>query len=318
MRKATLLFTFFFLSVLVFGQKKRQSIAPKDLEKLAQYEDTIAFYARIAVTDSILERRLAAQDKLLPTLRAALSVQNAYSYAFDKIQNISIQYPQDGSFRIFTWQLMVTPANYQYFGFIQTNASKSIVYELHDQAKAIQRPETQILSKDKWFGALYYGIRDFKSKDGVKYLLFGFNANDTVEKIKLCEVLTLRGGQPKFGAGVFHKTERGRDITHNRLMFYHATDAVMRLNFDNDMDMIVHDHLEDIGKTNKVVGVPDGTYEAYTLEKGVWEHVKQLKTTEMDEAPTPVPTLGKKAKVVDKQNTKDFKWPDEVTKKGKN
>ncbi len=315
MQRASFLLIFLAIAHIGFSQKKGETIAPKDLEKLTQYEDTLAYYGRIAVTDSIIERRLAAQERLLPTLRLALGVPNAFHYAFDKLQNIAITYPQDRSFRIFTWQLMVHEAHYQYFGFIQTNASKSIVYELKDGSKNIQRPESQILSKDKWFGALYYGIRDFKSKDGVKYLLFGYNAMDTIEKVKLCDVLTLRGGQPKFGASVFHKTERGRDISHNRLMLYHAADAVIRFNYDADMDMVVHDHLEDIGRTDKVVAVPDGTYEAYKLEKGVWEHVNQLATTEMDTAPIPVPKLGSKAKVVDKQNSKDFKWPEEVTKK---
>ena len=193
-----------------------------------------------------------------------------------------------------------------------------MVYELKDFSKTIQKPDIQTLSADKWFGALYYHIQDFKTKEGQKYLLFGLNFNDTIEKIKLCDVLILRGGQVKFGAPVFEKNERGRKKVVNRLMLYHAVDASMRFNYDEEMDMIVHDHLMDIPSQSPktpFVGVPDGTYEAYELHKGVWEHINKLATTEMDEAPIPKPVLGKKAKVVDKENAKSFYGHEEAPQK---
>jgi hypothetical protein len=318
MKKGIFLLCLLLSGTCAFSQKKAQEINKKDLEKLVLSEDSLAHWARIAVTNSILDRRIEAQDKILPLLRKTLAIPNSFNYPFSELENVSITYPQDRSFRILTWQLMHTDMNYQYFGFIQLNSSKSIVYELKDFSKSLQKPESQITTQDKWFGALYYSIRDFKTKDGEKYLLFGLNSNDTIEKIKLCDVLTLRGGQVKFGAPVFEKHERGRTKMVNRLMMYHAKDAAMRFNYDAEMDMIVHDHLTDVpSPTPKVpfVSVPDGTYEAYTLKKGIWQHIDKLATTEMDEAPIPKPVLGKKAKVVDKENAKNFYGHEELPQK---
>jgi hypothetical protein len=318
MKKGILLLCLFLSGTWAFSQKKAQNIDKKDLEKLILSEDSLAHWARIVVTNSILDRRIEAQDKILPLIRKTLAITNSFNYSFSELENVSITYPQDRSFRIFTWQLMHTDMNYQYFGFIQLNSSKSIVYELKDFSKSLQKPESQITTQDKWFGAIYYSIRDFKTKDGEKYLLFGLNSNDTIEKIKLCDVLTLRGGQIKFGAPVFEKKERGRSKMVNRLMMYHAKDAVMRFNYDPEMDMIVHDHLTDVPSPSpKVpfVSVPDGTYEAYTLKKGIWQHIDKLANTEMDEAPIPKPVLGSKARVVDKESARNMEWPEEVKKK---
>jgi hypothetical protein len=318
MKKGIFLISLLFITVAAFSQKKSQGVDKKDLEKLIVYEDSLAYWARIAVTNQLLDQRIEAQQKIVPLLKKALAVPNSFNYAFSELENVAITYPQDKSFRIFTWQFMHTDMNYQYFGFIQLNSSKSVVYELKDFSKSLQKPESQITSTEKWFGALYYNIRDFKTKDGQKYLLFGLNSNDTIEKIKLCDVLTLRGGQVKFGAPVFEKKERGHAKMVNRLMMYHAVDATMRLNYDPEMGMIVHDHLEDVPSQNKktpFVGVPDGTYEAYDLKKGVWQHIDKLATTEMDKAPIPKPVLGSKAKVVDKESARNLEWPEEVKKK---
>ena len=319
MKKIIILFFVSTFTAFSFAQKKAESISTSDLEKLAALETPMVDLAKTMLLDSFENNRLAAHEKLMPMIREALNTPNSFNYAFEKIEQISIQYAPDRSFRIITLQLMKDWAHYKYFGFIQPNLSKSKLYELKDFAKDIQKPENQVLGPEKWFGCLYYNIRQFKSKEGDKYLLFGFNANDTIEKIKVVDVLTMKGGMPKFGSPVFEKQERGITKKSNRLVFYHGYEASMRLNYDEEMGMIVHDHLEDVG-TNYAdvpsVGVPDGTYEAYELKKGVWQHIVKLKNTEMDEAPRPLP-VSKKAKIVDKESMKNFTFPDEV-KNGKN
>jgi hypothetical protein len=308
-----------FINVFAFAQKKAETLSTSDLDKLSSLETQMAVLAKTMLLDSFENNRLAAHEKLMPMVREALNTPNSFNYTFEKVEHISIQYAPDRSFRIITLQLMKDWAHYKYFGFIQPNLSKSKLYELKDFAKDIQKPENQVLGPEKWFGCLYYNIRQFKSKEGAKYLLFGFNAHDTIEKIKVVDVLTMNGGMPKFGSPVFERQERGITKKSNRLVFYHGYEASMRLNYDEEMGMIVHDHLQDVG-TNYAdvpsVGVPDGTYEAYELKKGVWQHIVKLQNTEMDEAPRPMP-VSKKPKIVDKESMKNFSFPDEV-KNGKN
>lgn len=302
---------------MTFAQTKAKEINPADLAKMSALEDSIALLARIVVTDSIDENRLVAQEKMMPLMRKALDIGNSFNYAFDKVENISVLYPPDRECRVFTWQLMINENRFKYFGIVQLNRSKSIFYELKDMSKEIPKPESQFLTADKWFGALYYNIKPFKTKEGVKYLLFGFNAHDTIEKIKVCDVMSLKSGSPRFGAAVFEKEERGFKKKINRLVLYHSVEATIRLNYDDEMGMIVHDHLTDIGYKNPEipsVSVPDGTYEAYKLEKGIWEHISKLENTIMDKAPIPKPILGNKGKVVNKENAKQFEWPKDQKK----
>ena len=317
MRKFVCLAILLIFNYLTFAQSKAKDFKQGDLDQITALEDSIAFLARIVVTDSIKENRITAQEKMMPLMRRALAIANSFNYTFDKIENISIVYPPDRDCRIFTWQLMITENAYKYFGFLQLKRSKSTFYELKDLSKDIKKPETQFLSAEKWFGALYYNIKPFKTKEGTKYLLFGFNANDTIEKIKICDVLSLTSGSPRFGAAVFEKEERGFKKKTNRLVLYHSIEATIRLNYDEEMAMVIHDHLTDIGYKNPeipAVAVPDGTYEAYKLEKGIWQHISKLDNTIMDKAPVPKPVLGNKDKVVNKENAKKFEWPKDQKK----
>ena len=302
----------------LFAQKEATDIKPADFKKLEQLEDSIANLAKIAVQDSILDNRMVANVQLNALMKEALNVPNAFNYAFTKVENIAIQKPTDGAFRIFTWQLFVSESEYKYFGYVQLNRSKPTFFELKDEAKQLIDSEKETLAPEHWFGALYYNIKEFKTNDGMKYLLFGYNANDQYERIKLCDVLILRGGQIKFGAPVFEIADISgvRKQKLNRLILNYSSNSTMRLNFDPELNIVIHDHLEKIGTKEPNLPftfVPDGTYEAFELKKdGVWSHVDKLAITDMDEAPRPKPTLNSRNRVKDvKANAQKFEWPKE-------
>ena len=319
MRRLTILSFLLSTSIGLFAQKHSPEIKPSDAEKLSILEDTLALIAHQAVEDSTPEVRLEANKRLIPLLKKALSFKGSFNYAFDKLQNIAISYPADKSFRILTWQLYKDSTEYKYFGFIQMNNPKSTIYPLMDAYKDIQNPEKQVLTSDKWYGSVYYNIKQFKSIDGIKYLLFGYNTNNWIERIKVCDVVSFKYGKPTFGAPVFNLAEKGRAKTVNRIIINYGAESTTRLNFDDELGIIVTDHLEPVQSRNPDLGevmVPDGTYEAYKLDKGVWKHVDQLPTTAMDEAPRPKPLTGKRTRATNaKATAKDFDWPDEVKKK---
>jgi hypothetical protein len=309
MKKLTFAFTFLFLYHAATAQIKADN-------RLLALEDSIAQLAQIAVQDTLLENRQAANVRLLPIIREALALPNAFNYSFSKVENISIQLPQDGAFRLFTWQLQIDENNYQYFGFLQLNRVKPIVYELKNSISDITKPETESLTTDRWFGCVYYNVKAFKTKDGMKYLLFGYNANSEDEHIKVCDVLVLRGGNARFGAPVFEVADiAGRKKERlNRLVLTYAADVVVRLNYDNELGFLIHDHLETMASKNPnipFVYVPDGTYEAFELKKDIWEHVDKVPTIILHdgEAPRPTPILDKKGKMT-KEEVKNFKFPD--------
>jgi hypothetical protein len=312
---------FFLCQMTLFAQKTKVEIKPADFKKLQKLEDSIAVLAKIAVQDTLVNKRLIANGQLIPLVKEVLSIPNSFNYAFTKIENLSIQQPSDGTFRIFTWQLYVNENEYKYFGYVQLNRPKPPVIELFDQSSKLEDSDKEALAPDRWFGAVYYNLKEFKTKDGVKYLLFGYNANNQDEKIKLCDVLVLRGGQIKFGSPVFEVADiKGvRKQKLHRLVLNYSSDASMRLNFDPDLNAIVHDHLEKMGTKNPNMPfsyVPDGTYEAFELQKdGQWMHVDKLANTPMSEAPRPEPTLNTRSRVKSfKDSARKMEWPEDAKK----
>jgi hypothetical protein len=316
-------------SILTYAQKKAESIKSKDIELLAQMEKGLENIATTVVTDTLPEERAKANIELLALMKKMLNVPNSYNFAFTKIEHIAIQESDDKEFKIFTWGLADAKGVNKHFGFIQLNRSKPTFYELKDNSFGMQKPESQVLTPDKWYGALYYNIKKFKSKEGEKYLLFGLNFGDTVERTKICDVLTLKGGMPRFGSPVFEwietKVVRGKEIekktTQNRILLTHSVDASVRLNYDGIENKVVYDHLETVPmgySKSGFVSVPDGTYEAFQFKKGVWQHIEKLAINEMDEAPRPKPVLGNKTKIINKEDAKVFQWPDDVKKKDGN
>jgi hypothetical protein len=239
----------------------------------------------------------------------------SFGYGFEKLQNVSIQYPTDKSFRIITFQTFINRNEFKYFGYVQFNQTKSKYFVLKDQSASLLTAENEVLNPEKWFGCVYYKLKEFKSQEGMKYLLFGFNAKDDYEKVKLCDVLTLKGNKISFGAPVFvtKPQEHKKQTITKRLIQIYSSEAAMRFNYDEEMTMIVYDHLMPGTSRNPdipYVQVPDGTYEAFVFKKGLWEYIEQLPNTPMREAPREMPVIDKKAKVVDKENARNFKFPE--------
>jgi hypothetical protein len=307
----------FVFILLIINNLASAQIKSSAFERLAVLEDSIVALSQFVIQDTTSsELRQAAQNRLLPLMRQALAMPNSFGYPFSKIENISIKQPKDGAFRVFTWQLQIDINNYQYFGFLQLNNSKSTVYELNNNVADITRPEKETLTTDRWFGCIYYNLKEFKTKDGMKYLLFGYNANNADEHIKVCDVLILRGPNVRFGSPVFEVADiPGRKKERlNRLVLTYSSDVVVRLNFDNELGFIIHDHLETMASKNPNLPftyVPDGTYESFELKKDIWEHVDKVPTDVLKdgEAPRPTPILDKKGKMT-REEVKNFQFPD--------
>jgi hypothetical protein len=269
-------------------------IPDEELARLNTYEDTIALLAYAIIHDSLPEHRFGATKKLIPTLVAALKTPNSFHYPFSRVQSISIQYPQDSSFRIFTWQLYVDVNEYRYYGAIQMNKEDLQLFPLIDRSFDVAEVKSDILPPDKWYGALYYNVKEFDTPQGKKYLLFGYDAYSFFNKRKVIDVLSFPGGKAQFGAPVFQIETEGGPAVRNRLLFEYAADAMFTCNFDIVTNMIVHEHLIEIGglhEGQETSYIPDGSYEGYRLVNGIWENIPFLENQIMDEPPRPYPIL---------------------------
>ncbi len=290
-----LLFLFFVLLSCFSASAQAGKIAEADLPVLKEFEDTLALCGFFMVNDSLPENRFGSCKKLITTLVQALKTENSFNYPFDRLKTVSILYPADSTFRIFTWQLYVDVNDYRYYGAIQMNTPTLQLYPLIDRSFEVESQEFDILSPDHWYGALYYNLRHFDTQEGRKYLLFGFNGLNLFNKQKLVDVLSFKDGQAVFGAPVFVEEDpkTGAQTIRNRIVKEYSAEASMKLNYDEAWGLIIFDHLTEMAGSygQGLAMVPDGTYEGYKLENSRWHWVEKIWTEEMDEAPRPEPIL---------------------------
>ena len=122
-----LLFFIFWMSLThsIFAQPKTaEPLDRKDFDEIKIAEDTLGVLGYMMVNDSLPEHRFGACKKFIPKLVQALKHKNSFNYPFERLHRISILYPADSTFRIFTWQLYVDKDTYHQYGAIQMNNSE--------------------------------------------------------------------------------------------------------------------------------------------------------------------------------------------------
>ncbi|MFM2268648.1 MAG: hypothetical protein RL757_2089 [Bacteroidota bacterium] len=302
---------------IAFAQKKAKPLSEKTLQQLAILEDSMAAVANIVVNDTIPEHRMAANDILLPLVKRFLETNGSYAYLLENVPTISVKYADDGAFRMLTWEVREDYKTHQYYGFLQYNSSKPKYVTLDNQFQIGSDTEQAILTEAQWLGGVVYNIKSFETKsEKRKYLVFAYNSGDGVEKTKICDVLTPRGKNLQFGSPVFVGHMGKKAFHQNRLILSHSVWTTIRLNYDEEMKLIVHDHLEKRASQNPedgLVGIPDGTYHGFVYKDGKWEWIEKLPNQILDAPPTdPNASRTRRSKIVDRENVKAFDWPEEV------
>ncbi len=289
--------TFLFLSAIlpIFLAAQVDSVS---LSSLSKQEAVILPDTKSIMFDSLQENRLTANVKMKVSLKEALEMKGAFDFPFDSLKTVSFQYPSDSSFRVVTWQLYVDVDEYQYFGFIQTNAETPVVTPLIDKSETVDDIHYDVLTPEQWYGAVYYKIKSFKTDEGDRHLLFGFDGHSLFKKRKVVDVLYFDEGKARFGAPVFSPVDTRRtDLYKNRIIKEYSVEAPMTLNYNEDMGMIVMDHLIPFRTSAQVKEetlVPDGSYDGYKLEGNIWVFQEKLFRQVSETAPRPEPILDKR------------------------
>ncbi|MBK8497348.1 MAG: hypothetical protein IPL52_00690 [Flavobacteriales bacterium] len=230
--------------------------------------------------------REAERDSLnLPIkrdLRALLSKEDGLAFVMDDLPISHVDAP-DGSFRLVTWNLPRNDGSHRYEGFLLAKqGSRNVLYELSDQTASITSPDLAELGTDRWYGALYYGVIPVKKGGKTLYTLLGWKGYSNAETRKVIDVLSFRGGKPRFGAAIFTPNDanarQGR-LKTQRVIHGFFFQARMMLQYDPEGKRIVLDHLSplrpDMAGTNALMG-PDLSYDAYVWEKGQWRFQRDI------------------------------------------
>ena len=273
------------------------SLGTAQVSDLQEMEKELALYGDILSNVEMPAHRAWAIQKFNTLFEEALTKEGSFDYPFDSVKWMLKQVPEDGAFKLYTWQEKVHQQEYIYHGFIQLRNGK--VFPLKDRSASMEDIEYGVFSPNDWYGALYYNIKQFKAKKGTAYLLFGIDYYNFYNRRKVVDVITINDDQVTFGAPVFVKDNDGRrPIVKNRLMIEFAGDANVRMNYDEQLEMLVHDNL--IAINNRISDMqsayPDGSYVGYVFKKGEWNHKEKIFHQTSEEAPRPEPILDNRRK----------------------
>lgn len=303
--KAGISFLILFILLLLsaqLGAQKTSLLSADDRAKLSNYEDTLALLSYAIVNDSLPEHRFGACREFILKLKTALKTNHSFEYKFDRINSASILYPPDSSFRLISWQLYVDKDEYRYYGAIQMKSKELQLFPLIDRSFDLESQgnlEQMTFESGKWYGALYYNMKEFKGPQGKYYLVFGYDGYQFFNKRKVLDVLHFQAGKPVFGAPVFvFEPENRPAYTKNRIMMQYSAEVGAKLNYDEAYEKVMLDHLIAMPSPHgDVANYPDGSYEGFELKKdGRWHHISKVFHQVQAEPILPDPILDTRTK----------------------
>jgi len=282
------------LLALYFGTELKGQTTISDLF------DSLQFSTESLMMDKDIVIRQKSMEDTKTLIDRILDRDDSYEIGFDSIQRISVQYPADSSFRIFTGQLFLSEDKYRYYGILQRRDNERHPIVLRDGSDVIRSPKEEQLTAENWYGAVYYNLKQFDHEGARYYLMFGYNAFSLYQRQKLVEVLTFDDhGMPLFGAPVFEYP--GHEGIH-RFILQYSSDVGVGLNYDDELQMIVFDHLIPMKspyQAQSVALVPDGSYCAFTFDGGKWKYVPKVFHEILSEPPRDKPVFNEETKSKD-------------------
>ncbi|MEP6750230.1 MAG: hypothetical protein ABJB86_21000 [Bacteroidota bacterium] len=273
-----------FISLLLVNTVSAQKFNSTDKKQFAKKEDSLKIYADSMINGITAGKRFFSDSQFVKTFVRTLKISNSFFYPFDSLPTVSKLYPQDSTFRIFTWQLKKDDYMYYQKGAIQmkTPDGSLKLYPLFDASMFTAKPGDSLRTRKNWIGAIYYRIVQ-KTFNGKKYYtLLGFDDYTVSSNRKWMEVMSFddQTGEPVFGGPMItfkDDTTRVKPVL-NRFDIEYKKEARTVFNYNPEMDMIIYDHLisetEEPGK--KDTYIPDGDFEGFKWENGQWVHVDKV------------------------------------------
>lgn len=285
-----------------------QSSSKSNTPGFAKMEDSLKTYAAKIIQSASSKERFTSDSIFTRIFVRALKMNNSFQYPFDSLLTISKLYPPDSSFRIFTWQLVISENLTRQHGAIQMRTYDGTLklFPLIDKSDVTVAQTDTVGNHLGWIGAVYYKLIQNRSMNQNYYTLLGFDENNIKSSRKIIEVLRFANDEPQFGGRYFSfENDKEFKSSQSRYILEFKKDAGTRLAYDVNMDMIVFEHLQ--SETNepqkKWTMIPDGDYEGFKWQNGKWIHVEKVFNQVTPEGQEPVPAPIKD----DKGNTTEEK-----------
>jgi hypothetical protein len=286
-------FIFIFL-LLALNALHAQKLTPSNLKLLAQKEDSLKHLAKNLIVDSLTAGRMRNDSQFVRTLVRSLQIKNSFYYPFDSVKGISKIYAPDSTFRIFSWTLSYDEFYSRQRAAIQFRTADGSLrlIPLTDYSEFTANPTDSLRNKDHWIGAVYYKIIKTQFNGKNYYTLFGFDDNSIRSSKKWIDVLSFdNNNMPVFGGTFSFEKDTAKRGPQKRFYIEYKKDANALVTYDQDMNMILVDHLisESEEADKPYTFIPDGDYEGFEWKNGKWIHIDKVFNQKLEDGQAPVP-----------------------------
>ncbi len=258
-------------TIIIKGTGSNLTNLPKAEAKLA------ALFAKISVTRTDEENSLIA-DSVINLLDETLQLPGSFEYTFSQVKTLGKISSPNQKIRIFTWNLPLKDGTNRYFGYIlyKTAGDNINMRRLIDQSATINDPDMAALNADNWYGCLIYAVVEKKISGDTYYTLLGYDPENIFTSRKLVDILWFNDkNEPVFGKALFNYNKR----MQCRIIFEYAAKVQMSLKWNENMNMIVFDHLSPSKPSytgNYQYYGPDFSYDGLKFQNEIWEMVENV------------------------------------------
>lgn len=275
-------------------ETRAQRFTADELRQFQNQEDSLKEFSFNIINEKNAGDRLRADSNFIRVLMRTLKAKNSFYYPLDSLQTISVLYSPDSTFRIFTWQFMKDENYYRQRGMIQMNTPNGelVRFPLIDMSEFTENAADSVRTGENWIGAIYYKIIQKSHGNKNYYTLLGFDDHSIRSTKKWIEVLHFNDrNEPVFGGNFFSFQNADlRQSAMKRFSLEYKKDGRARINYDDEMNMIIYDHLisESDQPDKKYTLIPDGDYEGFKWEKGQWVHIDKVFNMQLQDGQAPL------------------------------
>ncbi|MGA0245597.1 MAG: hypothetical protein ACO3JZ_02885 [Schleiferiaceae bacterium] len=211
------------------------------------------------------------------SLWAFISIESNFGVPLNKVNNLSVQLPDDKSFALYSWAVpKKQTGEYSFHGYLwkpDWNGPKRIVLEDYNAEGEVYR----WLKGGQWVGGICYDIITKKSKGQKSYTLLTFRPGRTyhTKYIDAIEPGKSRK-QLHFGSKIFNIQSNGDEHYLRRpyrIQFRYNSSVSVAVRWDGKHSGIICDHLapskENLKEKWFAYG-PDFSYDRIYWERGKW------------------------------------------------
>ncbi len=225
---------------------------------------------RKASTD---RKKLEIGSSIKSELETLLADPASFFHPFDSLIYIGKVYTPDSTIRIYSFNIPMMDGTHKYYAFIQKYEAGLELFTLKHSGAVLDT--AGVYGQSDWYGALYYSVRRDSCASGVFFTVLGLDFNNHLTSRKIIDVFHFNDGMLVFGTPVFP----GKVQRHHRMIFEFSSRVSMMLRFDENLNMIVFDHLspprEELTGQLQFYG-PDFSYDGLRLEGCNWVLVEDL------------------------------------------